>query len=90
MPKVTINETNLRHCRCPKCPVQEKSACVAKLLSTEKADKPEARLYCATSKTICTDIDPKQWCQCPSCLVWDEHNLKSTYYCTNGSADEIG
>jgi len=78
MSKVANNEKNLRHCRCASCPVMEKSTC----------DKKKV-LFCATGKAPCKDLDAKQSCICPMCLVWDENNLRSMYYCVHGSADEI-
>ena len=82
MPRVEVTEANNSHCRCPQCPVLLASKCVK---TTEGAKK----LYCAFGKTECTDFDKFKKCMCPTCLVWDENNLKSVYYCMDGSADEI-
>jgi len=80
--RVAINEANKKHCRCGQCPVLLASACV------KTTDGPSG-LHCATGKTLCKDYDKFQKCLCPSCLVWDENNLKSIYYCQKGSADDI-
>lgn len=82
MSKVAINEANENHCRCPQCPVLLASECV-------KTTSGAKNLYCAHGKTECKDFDKHKSCMCPSCLVWDENNLKSVYYCQDGSADEI-
>jgi hypothetical protein len=78
MSQVQNNEKNLRHCRCPSCPVLIKSTC----------DKTKV-LYCSTGKAACNDLDGNQACMCPTCLVWEENNLQSMYYCIKGSAQEI-
>lgn len=88
MAKVKITDDNLRHCRCPVCPVQEKSECNKKLLVADERGVG-GRLFCAQGKTNCHDFDKNQWCLCPNCLVWDENNLKSTQYCLRGNADEV-
>ncbi|MCL5969936.1 MAG: DUF2769 domain-containing protein [Patescibacteria group bacterium] len=76
MSRVVNNERNQRHCRCPSCPVLEKSSC----------DKKKV-LFCATGKAQCKDLDNQQACSCPGCLVWEEYNLGTLYFCINGSAD---
>jgi hypothetical protein len=78
MSRVENNEKNQRHCRCPLCPVLAKSSC----------DKKKV-VFCATGKASCTDLDHNQACLCPSCLVWEENNLQSMYYCLKGSADIV-
>jgi hypothetical protein len=95
MTKVEVNDNNLRHCRCPECPVEKASACSMKKLENDPVDVAAdpitlARLYCSAGKTDCDDMDTRQSCQCPTCLVWEENDLSSTYYCTKGKADEIG
>lgn len=96
MAKVLKNEVNIRHCRCPVCPVQQNSACAKEKLSHSTAEEdaakpPEelAELYCGIGKSACNDIDGNKACLCPSCLVWEDDNLKSNHYCVSGSADEI-
>ncbi len=87
MPKVEINDTNTRHCRCPMCPVQAKSACAQKLLESEKE---KAILYCARGRASCDDLDGNQTCMCPTCLVWNDYDLGSMHYCLKDSAEKIG
>jgi len=92
MAKVKISDDNLRHCRCPQCPVQAKSTCARKLFNdTDNASDPKniGKLYCAKGKSSCNDLDGRQSCICPTCLVWNENNLRSMYFCLRGSADEI-
>lgn len=78
MSRVQNNEKNMGHCRCPNCLVLAKSSCDKKTV-----------LFCAIGKATCPDLDPNQACLCPSCLVWEENNLQSMYYCVHGSADII-
>lgn len=87
--RVQVNEANMKHCRCPECPVQKASKCNAtKLTSTDPKDAKSVRLFCALGKTECNDFDGKQYCSCPTCLVWDENNLNSAYYCQDGEAKQ--
>jgi len=79
--RVNITESNFRHCRCPQCPVQAKSDC---------ASRADGNLYCARGKAPCDDLDKNESCICSSCLVWDENNLGSMYYCIRGSAEDNG
>jgi hypothetical protein len=97
MPKVKLDNKNIRHCRCPQCPVQMKSACSAKK-SEEMKNNPNPEtlslekipgVYCSSGIASCDDLDDKQTCMCPTCLVWDENNLQSTYYCMRGNAEAI-
>ncbi len=95
MTKVDVNSDNLRHCRCPVCPVQKKSSCAQKKnnqeISIEEAKAGDlAKLYCAFGKTTCDDLDYDQGCICSSCLVWDNYDLSSGYYCKNGDAEQNG
>lgn len=90
---VKVNDNNLAHCRCPQCPVQAKSNCAKELFSKTDISPDQkniGKLYCAKGKSDCDDLDDKQSCICPSCLVWNDNNLRSTYYCLRGSADDIG
>jgi len=97
MPKVTLNWENIDKCRCGQCPVLATSGCAKAQVTKidwEKKDKlPLADqlpgVYCSHGKTICSDFDNNQSCVCPSCAVWSENGLKGTYFCLNGSADEI-
>jgi len=81
MSHVQDNDTNRRHCRCGMCPVELASKCVSK--------SKKQGLYCSVGKTECDDFDISKKCICPTCLVWDENNLNSIYYCQEGSADDI-
>ena len=49
-------------------------------------------LYCAEAvgKASCDDLDFAQGCICDTCLVHQEHNLKSYRYCREGSAEQNG
>jgi hypothetical protein len=96
MPHVDYTQENIDKCWCGKCPVQFESAC-AKDLYEAAADlghlpEPErlGGLYCATGRTICTDVDLVRLCHCPACLVWSENRLASNHYCKSGSAAETG
>lgn len=93
MARVEITESNIRHCRCPQCPVQLESVCANKLLKEKKPEKNVGnfgKLYCASGKSTCEDLNKNETCICSSCLVWDENNLGSMYYCLRGSAEENG
>lgn len=93
MARVERNETNIRHCRCPQCPVQDKSECAKGKMGNKDKENLNvdnaALLYCAIGKSVCNDLNGNHSCICPSCLVWEENNLSSQYYCLKGSADEI-
>jgi hypothetical protein len=97
MSRVDINDDNIRHCRCPQCPVQGESKCAKEGLEkfnngTKAADfsaEEAPMLYCATGKSFCSDLDANHGCLCPSCLVWDNYDMQSTHYCLKGNADEI-
>ena len=97
MSQVKLNEKNIRHCRCLQCPVQVKSVCSSQNWEEmKKAPNPETLppekvsvVYCAVGKAGCADLDSNQACMCPTCLVWDENDLQSMYYCVKGSADQI-
>lgn len=95
MTRVEANEKNLKHCRCPECPVEKGSACSMQKLQNDPpmvAANPIAiaRLYCSAGETDCNDMATKNNCQCPTCMVWEENDLSSTYYCTQGNADKMG
>lgn len=97
MSKVKLSANNIRHCRCPQCPVQVKSVCSSQNLEEMKkapnveelAPEKVPVVYCSIGKAGCSDLDPNQACMCPTCLVWDENNLQSMYYCVKGNADQI-
>jgi hypothetical protein len=102
MPKVDFTHGNLKKCRCGVCPVQAGSACVKvqnEMIKQEMGDPAAPSLpnpqntpgvYCSHGKASCKDLDPSQSCICPTCAVWSENKLTATYYCQNGSAQEIG
>jgi hypothetical protein len=96
--KVTFSTQTIGMCLCPKCPVQAKSQCVAKLKGDlasaikrsplSKAEIPA--VYCSTGKATCTDLDTKQNCLCFGCPVFAKYNLDKGrpvgYYCRDGAA----
>lgn len=93
MTRVKISDSNIRHCRCPGCPVQVESDCANRILKEKKVDESAGNigeLYCATGKSTCNDLNKNETCICSSCLVWDENNLGSMYYCLRGSAEDNG
>lgn len=96
MANIEFNMENVKKCKCPGCPVQAKSKCAMdkldKLSSMSGNPKPEdvPGVYCATGKATCSDLDPDQMCQCPTCDIYKENNLGSgepnEYFCLNGKA----
>ncbi len=96
MPRVEYSKDNIEKCWCGTCPVQAQSTCAKDLYEeskkSQKLPPPErlGGLYCSTGKTICTDVNFVNLCNCPACLVWSENNLASNHYCKNGSAEQIG
>jgi hypothetical protein len=93
MARVKISDTNLRHCRCPQCPVQAQSDCSKRILEEEKVGAEAGnmgKLYCAGGKSSCVDLNKNETCICSSCLVWDENDLGSMYYCLRGRAEDKG
>ena len=95
MPSVAYTKDNIDKCWCGTCPVQFKSACAKEFYEASKGIEtlppPErlAGLYCSTGKTICTDVEFVNLCNCPACLVWGENKLASNHYCKLGSADQL-
>jgi len=99
MGKIEFTMENVKKCLCPTCPVQADSACAKmKLIKMQemmqKKKMPESDVvpgvYCASGKTVCTDIDFDQTCLCPNCGVWKENDLENGeplgYYCRDGEA----
>ena len=78
MSKVEKTEPNKKKCFCSNCPSYN-----------ECTKKNEETLYCAgdVGKSVCK-IN-MNGCLCGGCPVHRENNLKSGYYCMNGSADQI-
>lgn len=75
---VEKNEANLNACFCPRCPSYNECA-------KEKME----RLYCAEEigKSGCEY--KMNGCLCGGCPVHAKSELKSGYYCINGSAEEV-
>lgn len=46
-------------------------------------------LYCSVGRSECGDLHGQQRCVCPDCAVWSGHDLKASYYCLKGSAEQI-
>ena len=100
MVEVGYNKKNLELCKCISCPVQLDSLCANErklnmldmLANMKEGDMmPEpahiAGIYCAIGKATCGDIDTDQMCQCPTCPVFKENDLKTSYYCKLGKED---
>ena len=96
--KVPFSKTNVGRCKCPGCPVQAKSRCVAEKIpvmkealkgSTLKPEEIPAE-YCATGTATCRDIDTKQTCLCGTCSVFANYRLGAGdpggYFCQYGIA----
>ena len=98
MARVAYTVQNIEKCQCGSCPVYKSSSCaMAKNASITwtpgvlpPADIIEG-IYCADAvgKSRCNDLDGTKPCLCPTCDVWKENNLRSTYFCLHGSAAEI-
>ena len=104
MLKIDFNFENMEKCMCAECPVQSKSSCVKdriKLIDEighsvdldggyipDKDVIP--KLYCASGKTDCKDLDLHEECQCKNCDIWKEYDLEvreaPAYFCKNGKA----
>lgn len=91
MPKVEYSSDNLEQCLCPHCPVQAESECVKQKIKVESYPKTFAGLYCSSdiSERVCDDFDSNKPCLCATCPVWQEHRLKSGYYCLRGDAELV-
>lgn len=48
-------------------------------------------VYCASQVdgTACDDLEYNRACLCPTCDVWQEHDLDHNYFCQNGAADKL-
>jgi hypothetical protein len=106
MLKIEFDQEKMDKCLCDNCPVQSKSSCIKDqnmimeetgrnmdidsgfILDPEKVPK----VYCATGKTSCDDLDFHEECQCFKCDVWIEYDLEARgapgYFCKNGKATE--
>lgn len=47
-------------------------------------------LYCSSGEAGCGDLDFEKRCMCPTCSVWQEHDLGAYKYCKDGPAARIG
>lgn len=105
MPKVDYTRETFNKCLCGGCPVQLKSPCIIgkeELLAPKKdalqneGKMPDPKempgIYCteAVGKSECEDLNKEKNCLCPACPVAIIENINNNYYCTKGSADEIG
>ena len=95
-------EENLNRCRCSQCPVQADSQCAHdKIKSSKQAmenlpageiPNPEnvPGVYCSEGKARCQDLDFDRQCNCDSCDVWKEYDLKNAnpnnHFCQHGRA----
>jgi hypothetical protein len=96
--KVPFTLDTVGKCKCPGCPVQAKSECVAGLkkgLNAALAKKPLVAAdipgaYCSAGTAKCTDLNPSAGCICGTCGIFSQYQLaKSTpvgAYCQNGMA----
>lgn len=73
--EVHVNLHNISNCMCKKCPSYP-----GMFRELAHADAPG--LYCSHGKSR-LDIE-KKGCICPTCEVYKEHFLNSTYYCVQG------
>ena len=97
--KVSLVIGNVSKCMCPKCPVQAKSQCVAKLKGglgealkrTPLKHEEIPGAYCGAGKATCTDLDPSKSCLCGSCPLFAQYNLAIGkpvgYYCRDGASN---
>jgi hypothetical protein len=96
--KVPFSLDTVGKCKCPGCPVQAKSSCVAGLkkgLSAALAKKPLSSAeipgaYCSSGKATCTDLNPSMGCICPTCAVFTQSQLAkgkpAGVFCRDGMA----
>ncbi len=104
--KIDFNRENLEKCLCTECPVQSESSCIKDQLKLMEETghsldidtgffldpKKVPKLYCATGKTRCDDLNFHEECQCINCDVWKEYDLETRgapgYFCKHGKASE--
>jgi len=70
-------EEEKKICLCPECPTY--NDCTA---------RQNQLLFCALGKSEGCEINKIQ-CLCPTCPVADEYGLKYTFFCDNGSEQEL-
>lgn len=105
MPEVAFTKDNAMRCLCPRCPVQDGSACAAeksaKLAAAMEAGSigtgdamptptEFAGLYCSSGVATCDDLDFALQCICAGCDVFAENGLGQWKYCQRGAASAIG
>jgi hypothetical protein len=78
MPKVTKDKKNISMCVCPKCPSYN-----------DCAKKKHEGLFCAQELGKSSCPFKTNGCICGQCPVHQTYNLKSGYYCINGSAEQV-
>ncbi len=103
MPKVDYNLENYNRCLCGGCPVNRHSGCThgqeealgAVFEALEKGGPlpdPKAMpgIYCSVGNSVCEDMSRQYSCLCPGCSIHLRQRLSATYYCLEGSAEEVG
>lgn len=105
MPQVDFDRKNFNRCLCGGCPVNRASRCVAgqEIILEEQGQiediQKESRMpdpkrmpgiYCAVGKSACSDLSERKMCLCPACSVAINGDLKNSYYCLRGAAEEVG
>jgi len=78
MAKVEKTPENVKKCFCPTCPSYN-----------ECAKSKSELIFCAASVGKSGCPLPTNGCSCPGCPVHQENDLKSNYYCQNGSAEQV-
>lgn len=77
MSKVERNQINIEKCVCADCSSYN-----------ECAKNNNKKLFCANDPSnISCDFEPNG-CICGGCIVHDEYNLDSGYYCINGPSKQ--
>lgn len=99
MQKVEFSPDNVEKCWCPKCPVQQESACAMdqykkareELEQKHELSKPEEvpSLYCSKGTASCDGLKPVERCLCSECLVWGQHALVANHYCVQGTPEQL-
>lgn len=63
--------------------------------ASEKKHLPEPNqspaVYCSSQVdgASCDDLEFNRACICPTCDVWQGHDLDYNYFCQNGAADKV-
>jgi hypothetical protein len=94
--RVPFAASNMAKCKCPGCPVQWGSRCVAgqaaglnvALKKQSLSHEQIPGLYCSAGVSSCTDIFIERGCLCGECPVYFEYELKTGrplgHYCSGG------